>query len=170
MTAKIEKMPWLKQAKQSVDCAAVAILNAKLWQGEKVRRRDIARLAQELGISIEKDGVSGSDVDRWMQRKKNMGVRRELQPSGRKVMGCLKTGHGVILRYCYRIGDRQGAHYAFLAMASHGRILMANPHGLAPEGKRENWRYVLEKEVRTLCRSSTLGRRIYPMSWLISKQ
>ena len=165
---KVENLPWLTQKPGSVDCGAVAILNAKLWLGEKVNAAQIKRLARELGISHTKDGVSGTDLNRWIRKKTNFGVEREVRPTARKIKAYLDKGYGIILRYLWEVEDRKGGHFVFIAKGSKSRYVIANPHRRAGQKGYQKWRFLTPKEFKEICARKQFGVKTYPWIWPIS--
>lgn len=162
-----ETLQWFTQRPGSVDCAAVAIMNARLWQGADVNISQLDSLAKELGISARKDGVSGSDLDRWIRRKDNFGVRRVVQPRFQLAKSLLKDGSGLILRYIWEINETRGAHFVFVCPGFRSRPLITNPHRVSRESGYERFRYFSDGEFRSCFKRNRVGVRHYPWIWPI---
>ncbi len=170
MVSPEEDLPWLTQKPGSVDCGAVAILNARLWLGEDVRRRDIAPLVAELGISPHKGGISGSDLDRWIRQKRHFGVKRLIQPAMGRVDSLLRSGSGLILRYVWRLDNRHGFHFVFVVQGSRNRIVVANPHRLSGKGRYETCRSFSTGDLKSALRRERAGCSRYPWIWPIHRR
>ena len=162
-----EELPWLTQKPGCVDCGAVAILNARLWRGEKVCKNEVAPLVRELGISLEKGGISGSGLNRWIRQKRHFGVERRIQPTPQKVNSLLSGGYGLILRYVWEVERRHGYHFVFMVRGLRGRIVVANPHRLPGKKRYEPWRYFTSGDRKSAFRRQAVGRKRYPWIWPI---
>ncbi len=164
-----ERIPWFTQKRGSVDCGAVAIMNARLWQGEDVRSSELPILARSLGISQEKCGVSGADLNRWICQKRHFGVERIVQPGQKQAEAILRRGDGFILRYLWELGERRGGHFVFVCPASRRRVLVANPHRIDERKAYEKFRYFDQTELIAAFKKQRIGNRYYPWIWPISQ-
>jgi rRNA maturation protein Nop10 len=121
------------------------------------------------GISQEKNGVSGADLNRWIRQKRNFAVDRIVQPNFRKVESLIRKGSGFILRYVWEVDERGGAHFVFVCPASGKRVVVANPHRESEAGKYEKFRYFSESELKACFRKQKVGNRYYPWIWPITR-
>ena len=164
-----ESINWFTQKPGSVVCGAIAIMNARLWQGNRVESSQLAQLVKRLDISIQNDGVSGANLDRWIRQKRHFGVNRIIQPSLRKAESYLRNGDGFILRYIWEVEERRGAHYVFVCPGSRGRALVTNPHRNSSKLRYEKFRYFDHSEMKQSFSKTSIGNRHYPWIWPISR-
>ncbi len=170
MNTNPEQLRWFTQKPGSVDCGAVAIMNAKLWLGEKVHASELPDLVKKLGISREKDGVSGYDLNRWISQKRHLGTQRIVQPPFGTVESLLRRRMGFIMRYLWRIDDRRGGHFVFVCPGYRQQPLVTNPHRLSGKGVYQRCRYFSPSEFKACFKKERIGKRYYPWIWPIVRE
>ena len=100
--------------KDSYSCGPVAILNALIWHGQKVRYNDIKKISAIIGCVPVIGTQSGTRMQKYL-KDQGVRVKKIVKPTKKQIDDHLRAGGSIILRYVRKEMD-DGlllGHYAF---------------------------------------------------------